>query len=201
MDADVTAWIEAFSYPAVYLLLLLCGLGAPLSEDLIVLTGGWVAAKAGASPWAMVAVAYAGVLTGDFLLYRIGRSLGPRVLGLKRFAKVLTPERVAWVEGQFRTRGAFAVFLARFLPGVRAPTFLLAGVAGFPPRKFFLADGLAAAVTAPLMTFLGYRFGTSVLAEVKRAGRWILLAVAAAILVLLVVKWVRRRAASQVTPS
>ena len=53
-------WIGRFSYPAVYLLLCACGVGAPLSEDLIVLAGGVLAAKGGALLWPMAAVAWAG---------------------------------------------------------------------------------------------------------------------------------------------
>ena len=76
MDAQVVEWVAAFSYPAVILLLVLCGLGVPLSEELIVITGGLVVARSGGSLPGMMLAAYVGMLIGDSLLFRIGRPRG-----------------------------------------------------------------------------------------------------------------------------
>lgn len=199
MEAQVALWIAGFSYPAVFLLLVLCGVGAPLSEELVIITGGLVVAHSGASLSVMAIAAYLGIVAGDSALYRIGRSLGPRVFSHPKLSKMLTPARIGLLQGMFARRGALAVFLARFLPGLRAPAFLLAGATGLPYRRFLLADAAAAWIPAMGMTWLGFRFGPQVLADVQGGLRWLLLAALVVALGLLGVRWGRRRAAMRAT--
>ncbi len=195
MEAQVALWIAGFSYPAVFLLLVLCGVGAPLSEELVIITGGLVVAHSGASLSVMAVAAYLGIVAGDSALYRIGRSLGPKVFSHPKLSKMLTPARIGLLQGMFARRGAVAVFLARFLPGLRAPAFLLAGATGLPYRRFLLADAAAAWIPAMGMTWLGFRFGPQVLADVRGGLRWLLLAAVVVALGVFGVRWVRRRAA------
>ncbi|REG36122.1 membrane protein DedA with SNARE-associated domain [Archangium gephyra] len=199
MEEQVALWIAGFSYPAVFLLLLLCGVGAPLSEELIIITGGLVVARSGASLSVMVLAAYLGVVAGDSALYRIGRSLGPRVFSHPKLSKMLTPARIEFLQKLYARRGAVAVFLARFLPGLRAPAFLLAGATGLPYRRFLLADAAAAWVPALGVTWLGFRFGPQVLADVQGGLRWLLLAAVTVAVGVLGVRWGRRRAAVRAT--
>lgn len=199
MEEQVALWIAGFSYPAVFLLLLLCGVGVPLSEELIIITGGLVVARSGANLPVMVLAAYVGVIAGDSALYRIGRSLGPRVFSHPKLSKMLTPARIELLQKMFARRGAMSVFLARFLPGLRAPAFLLAGATGLPYRRFFLADALAAWAPALGMTWLGFRFGPQVLADVQGGLRWLLLAAGMVAVGVLAVRWGRRRAALRTT--
>jgi membrane-associated protein len=199
VEAQVALWIAGFSYPAVFLLLVLCGVGAPLSEELVIITGGLVVARTGASLSVMALAAYVGIVAGDSALYRIGRSLGPKVFSHPKLSKMLTPARLRLLQKLFARRGALAVFLARFLPGLRAPAFLLAGATGVPYRRFLLADAAAAWIPAMGMTWLGFRFGPQVLAHVQGGLRWLLLAAVAVALGVLGVRWVRRRAAVRAT--
>ncbi len=199
MDEQLFEWVGRFSYPAVYLLLAATGIGAPVSEDVVLLAGGMVAASGRAALPLMLVVAYFGVLTSDALLFRIGYRLGARAVGSSRLQRVLTPHRVAFLRRQFDRFGAYTVLVARFLPGLRAPTFLLAGSFRLAPRKFFLADGVGALVFAPLLVWLGFRFGAAVLPHVRRAGS-IALVIAGAIVVLGLTRVLVRRAVAGRTP-
>jgi len=197
----VAIWIGRFSYPAVFLLLLSAGLGVPISEDLVVLTGGTVIARTHGSLALMVAVVYLGKLSGDFCLFRIGWRLGPRAVQSKHFKKMLTPERVAKVDHFFGRYGVGAVILARFLPGLRAPTYLIAGISRFSAWRFVAADGLAALVSAPLVTWLGYHFGNRALEWMEHSGRWVGLGAGAVVLVGVgIFVWRRHRPAGITEP-
>jgi membrane protein DedA with SNARE-associated domain len=176
---DIAGTIAAFSYPAVLCLLLACGLGAPLSEDAIVIAGGLLVSQGKADLLPMMATAYLGQVGGDFLLYRLGRSLGPRALARPSVQRIVTPARREVLLRHFEKHGALTVFAARCVPGFRAPTFLMAGVSGFPPMKFVLADAAAALITAPLLTYLGFHFGLVALEPLRRGAHWIFLAVLA----------------------
>jgi len=189
----VFSWVTQFSYPAVFVALLACGLGAPLSEELVLLTAGLVVAQGQGHLGFMIAVAFAGTLGGDLSLYTLGRTVGLRALSSKWLTRILTPARVSWIEGHFHRHGAKTVLVARFLPGLRAATFLVAGISRLSGLKFLVADGLGALISVPLLTWLGYRFGVSVLKDVKVASRWILCGVALLVLGLMVRKVIQRR--------
>ncbi|MCI0572855.1 MAG: DedA family protein [Myxococcaceae bacterium] len=187
MEAQVAAWVASFPYPAVFLLLVACGMGAPLSEDLILVTGGLVAARGHALLAGMALAGWIGTVCGDLLLFRMGRAVGAGLLARPRLQRILTPERVLRVQTQLARRGAVTVFAVRFLPGLRVPTYLLAGASRFPLRRFVLADALGALVTAPLLTYLGFRFGRDVLGPVRGGLRWVL--GAAVVTALLLLAW------------
>jgi membrane-associated protein len=197
---EVAGWVSSFSYPAVIGLLIACGLGAPLSEEVILLTGGIVAAKGGGQLGWMMLAGYVGILLGDSTLYRIGRALGPRATKRKFLRKVLTEKRVAWVQSHFQRRGWTTLFLARFLPGFRAPTYLVAGMSGIPYAKFLLADASAALVSVPLIVFLGYHFGHAVLKDIETTGLILAVALGIALVVGGTVKWIRARNRPASTP-
>jgi len=199
VDAQVVEWVAAFSYPAVILLLALCGVGVPLSEELIVITGGLVVARSGASLPGMMLAAYVGMLIGDGLLFRIGRTLGPRALAQRHLQRLMPPARQERLRAVFARHGAWALFFGRFLPGVRASLLLLAGASGFPVGRFLLADASAALISAPLLTWLGYRFGSGVLARVEGSLRGLLLAALALALGALTLAALRRRRRSSAT--
>jgi membrane protein DedA with SNARE-associated domain len=184
VEQQLVEWISRFSYPAVYVLLAGTGIGLPISEDLVLLTAGTLCSTGNAALPAMLPVAWAGVLTADTLLFRIGAKLGPKVIEHPKLSKVLTPGRVARVRARFDRWGVWTVFVARFVPGVRMPTFLLAGSMGVTQRQFWLADGLAVTVFAPAILLIGWRFGAEALPHVRAFGGWALAAVAAVLAVL-----------------
>lgn len=182
------SWVQAFSYPAVFALLAATGVGLPVSEELILLAGGWLAAGEGANLPVMFAVGYAGLLTADGLLFHIGKRLGPRAAQHRWVGRLLRPSRVAWAARHFDHHGALTVFTARFLPGLRAPTFLLAGMSGMSARRFLVADGLAGLVTAPVVIYLGYRFGPQVVDELRSGGKYLLLGIALVLATVLIAR-------------
>jgi membrane protein DedA with SNARE-associated domain len=186
-------WIARFSYPAVALLLASTGVGLPVSEDVVLLTAGTMAGTGRALLALMIPVACAGVFVGDTLLFRIGAKLGPKIIEHPRLKKILTPARVEKVRARFARHGAMTIFVARFLPGVRMPTFLLAGSLGITQRRFWLADGPAIAIFAPAMVWVGYTFGTSALPYVRAFGAQALLALVAALAVYLLATRLKAR--------
>ena len=94
---------------------------------------------------AMIGVS-AGIALGDIGLYGFGRLLGPRVIG----RGPLTAARYRRASSWFERNLLLAVAVSRFLPGMRLPTFVGAGVLRAPLGRF-----MAAAVAASLVwTFL-----------------------------------------------
>ena len=148
------------AYLTVFGVLLACGLGVPLPEDISLLLGGYLSHHGAANLYVMMAVGFVGILAGDSLIFFAGRRIGTRV-GHKPgfFARIVTPEKRARVEGLFAIHGQKIVCAARFLPGVRAVTFFTAGSAGMGYWRFVFWDGLAALLSAPVFVWLGWYFG------------------------------------------
>lgn len=151
-----------FGYVGVVGLLIVCGLGVPIPEDIILISGGFIAQEAGHKPWGMMLAGLIGILLGDSVIYFLGRHFGESFAQRPFSRRFLTPERLERVRVLFRNHGEKMIIAARFMPGVRAVTFFTAGTTRVPYFHFILFDGLAALVSAPLWVYLGYRFGPKV---------------------------------------
>lgn len=149
------------AYGTIFGILVACGVGVPLPEDVSLILGGFLVYRGSADLAMMVATGFVGILSGDSIIFFAGRRLGNRARAEHgRFLRrLLTPGRRAKVEELFARHGEKIVMAARFMPGVRAVTFFTAGSAGMPYAKFICFDGLAALASAPAFVFLGYRFG------------------------------------------
>jgi membrane protein DedA with SNARE-associated domain len=168
-----------FTYAAVFGLLVAGGLGIPVPEELVQLTAGYLARRGVLSLVPAVVVAWAGLVLGDFLLFRLGRSHGPRILESRHVARVVTPRRRAFIDRHFARHPVLTIALARHASGLRMPVFALAGASGVRSVTFLLADGLSALVSVPLVVGAGWYFAGHV-EELKREIRWVELAVAVA---------------------
>jgi len=139
----------------LFALLILCGFGLPLPEDIVLITAGLVTAANGDSWIGASIIMYAGVLAGDSLIFGIGYRFGPDLLAKTWIQRWLTPARQDRISEMFAKHGAVAFFLARFMPGLRAPVFCMAGAMGARYLKFLLFDGLAALISVPVFVWLG----------------------------------------------
>lgn len=189
---QVAELLARYSYLGVLGLLCAAGVGAPVSEDLLLIAGGMVIGQGGGSLPLMIAIGWVGTVAGDALLFRIGKHLGPRAARQRHLSRVLTPARVERVREYYVRYGMLTVAVIRFIPGLRATTILIAGSSGLSFRKFVIADGLAAMVTAPLLVWLGYRFGSVVLRDVTDVGRAMLIVALGALVAVIVVRAIRQ---------
>lgn len=148
-----------FGYLGVFGLLLACGMGVPIPEDIILISGGYIAFAGGHTPWVMMCFGLLGILGGDSIIYWIGRHFGLPFAQRSFLRRYLTTPRLEKVRVLFRSHGEKMIMGARFMPGVRAVTFFTAGTMRVPYYHFVFFDGLAALISAPLWVFLGFKFG------------------------------------------
>jgi membrane protein DedA with SNARE-associated domain len=201
-------------YAFVFTVLLLCGFGLPMPEDVVLVTGGvlaWLSSDLETVSLAtmfrdpglvsMIAVGLGGILAGDSVIFLAGRKFGHRVADFRPLRRIITPEKLELVEKKVRTRGNVVVMFARFLPGLRAPTYFTVGHARMPYWKFLFYDGAAALISAPLWVCVGFWFGSDLEEAARVAARfshYILLGVGV-VLAALALRWLQsRRAAPQV---
>ena len=151
----------SFAYGVMFIILIACGFGFPLPEDVVLISGGILSSRPDSQVhyvW-VVGVCMLGVLGGDGVVFTLGNKLGPRVRRLPLLRKVLNERRDQQAHGIFHKYGTKVVFMARFMPGLRTPIFFTVGSYHIPMWKFFLLDGLAALISVPLWIYVGYVFG------------------------------------------
>jgi membrane protein DedA with SNARE-associated domain len=178
----ISAYIEHFTYLGLFVVLMLCGLGMPIPEDVALLAGGYLAHRGVTRYPITLAVSLLGVVVGDNSLFFMGRRFGT---GLVRYFTLAWPGRLHQIERieRFMQRhGARAVFYARFLAGLRALIYLSAGSFGVRPAVFLLYDLLGALISVPIVVTLGYIFGKQIEMIVRYIGGFERLIVIVAIL-------------------
>ena len=178
----ISAYIEHFTYLGLFVVLMLCGLGMPIPEDVALLAGGYLVHRGITRYPITLAVALLGVVAGDNSLFFLGRRFGT---GLVRYFTLAWPGRqhqIERIEHFMRRHGARAVFYARFLAGLRALIYLSAGSFGVRPAVFLLYDLLGALISVPIVVTLGYIFGKQLEMMVRYIGGFERLIVVVAIL-------------------
>jgi membrane protein DedA with SNARE-associated domain len=147
-------------YVGTFTVLILCGLGVPFPEEATFLAAGYACAKVPeASVWFLCFVGIIGIMGGDSIPFWVGRKHGMSFLRYKYVAKLMPPHRVEQVQKFFAKHGAKAVFVARFVAGLRMPTFFMSGTMGIKYRTFFFYDLLGALISCPTSIWLAWRFG------------------------------------------
>jgi membrane protein DedA with SNARE-associated domain len=174
-----------YSYVVILAVLLACGFGLPLPEDITLVTAGILAAREIIDFEMAIAVCMLGVLLGDGIIFTLGSRYGVKLRSSKFFSIILPEKRDAAVKRIIQKYGDKVIFMARFMPGLRTPLFFATGSYHVSFWKFLLLDGLAAIISVPLWVYVGYLFGAN-LEElervIKRAQVGIYVALAALIL-------------------
>lgn len=157
LDALLSSFQDSsFSLWGPFLLLLLCGMGLPVPEDIILVVAGMLAMDDGRSWVSTACLMYLGVLVGDALIFLLGRFFGQRLLAWEVTHHLFPPKKQAKVEELFDRYGSFVLLLARFLPGLRAPIFSSAGAMRVGFVRFLVLDGFAALVSVPVFVWMGH---------------------------------------------
>jgi len=152
---------QSFGYVSVFGVLLFCGFGLPIPEDISIIAGGIISGLGYTNVHVMCFVSLFGVLIGDIIIYEIGRHFGKKILKKKIGKRIISNNWYDRILKSFHKNGKMVLFAARFLPGLRTPIFLTAGITKFVGFwTFLLIDGLAALLSVPIWTYLGY-YGAS----------------------------------------
>lgn len=127
-----------------------------------------------------------GIAVGDLGLYAIGRAMGPRVV---RWGLVSQP-RVDRASAWFRRNLVSAVLISRFVPGMRLPTYVGAGIFAADPLTFLAVALGASLVWTFLLLKLVVNLGEAAL---PLLGRWKWPVALAAVVVLALLQWLLGR--------
>jgi len=194
-EPTVQSWLEHAFYPVLFLLFVVASLGVPIPEDVPLIAAGVILrTHAHVATWnSTLLVSLCGILSGDMILYSLGRRWGPNVFAHRSVNWLITPHRLRVMTARFHRWGVWMCFFGRLVVGVRAAMCLTAGVTRFPFWRFLLADLGGALLSIPLFVGLGYFFAGMIpaLQRYVASVQWLL--IAAAILAVAGIVWLEWR--------
>lgn len=186
-----------YGYFAVFFVLLLCGLGVPIPEDITLVSGGIISGLGYANPHWMVVVGMIGVLLGDCLMYLLGRFYGVKILRFRLIKRFITFKRLKMVKDKFDRYGNRLLFFARFLPGLRTPVYIISGITRRVSFiRFLLIDFMAAIISVPVWVYLGHHGAENIdwiKAQMRHGQMGIYLILAAVAIFIGFTYWKRKR--------
>lgn len=167
MIHEALAWLAHFAvqviewggYGGLVLLMAAESMVLPVPSEAVMPFAGY-AVSTGAMSWAgAIGASSLGSLIGSWLSYLMGRH---GVLPLvERYGKyvLVHPHHLHWAERLFERRGLVAVFLCRFVPGVRHASSIPAGAARMRLAPFLGASLAGATIWNTFLLWVGWRFG------------------------------------------
>jgi len=185
-------YLAHYGYGAVAAALLLENAGLPVPGETMLLLASFLAFSEHRLrlPY-IILVGVLAATIGDNLGFLLGHYGGEPLL--ERYRQVPRVYRtITRAESLIQRYGSFAIFIARFIAGMRIIAGPLAGVLHMPWRKFVVFNFLGAAVWVTVISSVGYFFGRH-WDELARIMKGFNLAVLLAAVLLAVFFWWRQR--------
>jgi membrane protein DedA with SNARE-associated domain len=198
MVEQALGWLTGLPPLALYLALAAAAaienIFPPLPADTVVAFGAFLAARGEATPAGTFLSTWLGNVTGAMLVYSAARWFGAEWLErrLTRFGGEAREEKL---RAMYEQRGMIALFVSRFLPGVRALVPPLAGALRIPAPRTAVVIAVASAIWYGAITWIAYRVGADWEALQARIGEFSrTTAIIAGVLVAIAVAiWIVRR--------
>jgi len=159
---SVQALVSQWGYLGILVFVLLGNLGLPVPEESVLWVAGYLVWQGGFQLPLVLLVGIMSAVAGDSLGYWVGRRYGQPVVARYGLWARLTPPRLETMRLFVQRYGPVAVFLARFVIGLRFLAGPLAGSLGLSWRSFLMANVLGAVVYVPIMVGMGYAVGVGV---------------------------------------
>jgi len=178
MHIGLSTLLSNYGYGLVFGLMLLESAGFPLPGETMFVLAAAYASSGHLSILGVILSAALGAIVGDMGGYWIGRRGGTVVL--KRILGRHYEGHLIKGRAFFNKHGAWAVFLARFVPVMRVVGANMAGVTEMPFSKFTLFNAAGGVTWAITMGSLGYFFGNNLPyfeALLRRLGVGLLIAI------------------------
>jgi membrane protein DedA with SNARE-associated domain len=178
--ADLSDWLSTWGYLGVFICVFIGNLGVPVPEETVLLVAGFLAGRGDLSLQTLYLVAIGSAVTGDCCGFLFGRTGGQRLF--ERLAQRFSFVRARYDRLQefFKTHGAKAVFMARFVAGARFMAGPMAGAAGMSFLRFLGWNVSGALIWCSLIITVGYLVGDElewVAQVVHAASYWVALGI------------------------
>jgi membrane protein DedA with SNARE-associated domain/uncharacterized tellurite resistance protein B-like protein len=168
----------------------------PVPADAAALLGAFLSQRGVTSSPVVFLVVWLANVTGAIGVYLAARRYGRRLFDTAPGRRLLTPEAIGAIEREYLRFGLVGIFIARFLPGIRAVVPPFAGIVNLSPLRAGVPIALASGIWYGGLTLLGTELGanweriSAVLSGLNRTLGWLALLVVVAWAAL---TWLRAR--------
>ncbi|HUY26994.1 MAG TPA: DedA family protein [Candidatus Binataceae bacterium] len=172
--------LATWGYLGIFICVFVGNLGVPVPEETVMLAAGFLAGRSILDLRMVYLVTIASAVSGDTCGFILGRTGGQRLLARLAANFSFARQRYDRLQIFFQTHGAKAVFMARFIAGVRFMAGPMAGAAGMPFLRFLGWNVLGAVIWCTLISTVGYLVGDELyhaLRVAHLASLWVAVAV------------------------
>src|SRR5215216_6354272 len=144
-------------YPVLFLLIMAEAGGVPVPGETALIAGGVLAGKGRLDIEVVIAIAAVAAIIGDNIGYAVARHGGRKLLERPGFMERHRRRVITTFEPFFERHGAKAVFLGRWILGLRVWASWMAGITRMEWRSFLFwnaAGGISWAVTVGLAAYV-----------------------------------------------
>jgi len=196
--SGILDWLETLPVAALYACLAIIAaienVFPPVPADTVVAFGSFLAARGHGTALGAFLATWVGNVAGAMAMYAVGRHYGAEWLQ-QRMARRGGADMQQKLERMYGKYGLLAIFMSRFLPGVRALVPPFAGALRVPPLRAAAMIAIASAIWYGTVTIVAYRLGANWEEATARLGgyqRTIAIGVGA-VAVLALLAWLIRR--------
>ena len=155
--------VEALGGKAFFTIFILIMALTIFSEDLSVIAAGLLTA-AGIFPFMYAVLScFLGILIIDTNIYWLGKKVGNPILKKVPFKWMIKEEDLSRAQNLYDMYGMELLFIARFIPGARFPTYFSAGLLRSKFKIFFTYFALSVAIWTPLLVGITVLIGQPML--------------------------------------
>ncbi len=122
-----------------------------LTEDGACLAAGALAGQGRITFSFALMACFSGILVGDVWLYGMGRAFGNSITKSRIFKRFVSEESLVTASEWLEKRGVAAIFISRFVAGLRLPTYVAAGFLKTNFFKFLFFFVIAVGIWTPII--------------------------------------------------
>ena len=169
--------IQSAGYPALFLLVMAESSGVPLPGETALITAAIVASQGKLQIEFVIALAALAAIVGDNMGYLLSRKVGRRLLERPGLFERRRRQVLEIGEPFFERHGPKAVFIGRWILGLRTWASWLAGATGMPWRSFAVWNAAGGISWATTIGLIAYFVGNTATSAITAFGMFGLLAV------------------------
>lgn len=144
------------AYGIYFFILMSCSYGFPFNSDILMVTGGALAAF-GLFDLKIIAIfSPIAILIGDTISFNVGRKYGKQILQTRLVKKIFPVSVQDRMKVFLKRNSRQFVFMIRFIPGLRTLIFVFAGSMQIEPKIFYQMNILSTCMYAPALVFMSY---------------------------------------------
>ncbi len=196
LSRNIETFIVAGGYPFLFVIVILEGLpliGTAVPGHITIIAAGFLARIGILNIYWVLTISVVGALLGDFIGFMLGRRYGLPLIARLRPYFFIKDSHIERAKKLLDTHTGKAMFIGRFSPVTRALTPFLVGTGEISAGKFWIYNILSGVSWVVLSVLLGYVFGVGYHAVSGSFGRFALIAILIALLIIWGYRFVNTR--------